>query len=65
MTVTVTLRGGGTVKYMRFGDTYVKQKDGTLDLFRGGAKRSQSYASGQWTEVEGDQKSWKKGLFWG
>jgi hypothetical protein len=65
MTVTVTLRGGGTVKYMRVGDTYVKHNDGTLDVFRGGAKRSQNYALGQWADVEGDQKSWKKGLFWG
>jgi hypothetical protein len=65
MTVTVTLIGGGTVKYMRPGDAYVKCDDGTLDVFRGGAKRSQSYARGQWAGVEGDQKSWKKGLFWG
>jgi hypothetical protein len=65
MTVTVTLTAGGTVKYMRFGDTYVKRNDGTLDVFRGGAKQSQSYASGQWAHVEGDEKSWKKGLFRG
>jgi hypothetical protein len=65
MTVTVTLTAGGTVKYMRFGDTYVKRNDGTLDVFRGGAKRSQNYASGQWADVEGDQKSWKNGRFWG
>ena len=50
---------------MRFGDTFVKRNDGTLDVFRGGAKRSQNFASGQWTDVEGDEKSWKKGRFWG
>jgi hypothetical protein len=65
MTVTVTLRGGGSVKYMRSGDTYIKHNDGTLDVFRGVAKRPQSYASGQWAEVEGDQKSGKRRPFWG
>ena len=39
MTVTVTLPDGGTDKYMRFGDAYVKHNDGTLDIIRGGAKR--------------------------
>jgi hypothetical protein len=65
MTVTVTLVDGGTVRYMRFADTYVKRNDGTLDVFRGGAKRSQNYALGQWTDVRGDEKSWKNGRFWG
>ncbi|MEN3316864.1 MAG: hypothetical protein V7643_265 [Mycobacterium sp.] len=65
MTVTVTLTGGGTVKYMRFGDAYAKRNDGTLDVFRGGAKQSQSYPSGQWANVEGDEKRWKKSPFWG
>ncbi|MFL6081725.1 MAG: hypothetical protein ACJ74F_00650 [Mycobacterium sp.] len=65
MTITVTLTGGGTVKYMRFGDAYVKRNDGTLDIFRGGAKQSQSYLSGQWADVEGDEKRWKKSPFWG
>lgn len=39
MTVTVTLPDGGTDKYMRFSDAYVKHNDGTLDIIRGGAKR--------------------------
>ena len=65
MTVTVTLPDGATDKYMRFGDVYVKHDDGTLDVIRGGARQPDSYASGQWTDVEGDQKSWKNGRFWG
>ncbi len=65
MTVTVTLPDGATDKYMRFHDVYVKHDDGTLDVIRGGARQPYSYASGQWTDVEGDQKGWKKGRFWG
>jgi hypothetical protein len=65
MTVTVTLRAGGADKYMRFGDAYVKHNDGTLDVIRSGAREPHSYASGAWTDVEGDEKSWKKGRFWG
>ena len=34
MTVTVTLQDGATDKYMRFGDAYIKQNDGTLDVVR-------------------------------
>lgn len=34
MTVTVTLRDGDADKYMRFGDTYLKYDDGTLDVIR-------------------------------
>jgi hypothetical protein len=64
MTVTVTLPDGGTDKYMRFGDTYIKHHDGTLDVVRIGARRPFSYASGEWTNVEGDQKSFKR-RFWG
>ena len=63
MTVTVTLRGGGTDEYMRFHDSYVKHNDGTLDVVRGGAKRPYSYAPGVWTDVEGDEKNWKTGRF--
>ena len=61
----MTLPDGATDKYMRFGDVYAKHDDGTLDVIRGGARHSYSYAWGQWTDVEGDQKSWKKGRFWG
>jgi hypothetical protein len=65
MTVTVTLRGGGTDNYTRFHDAYVKHNDGTLDVVRGGAKRPYSYAPGVWTDVEGDEKNWKTGRFGG
>ena len=64
MTVTVTLPDGGSDKYMRFGDAYVKRHDGSLDVVRGGAKRPHSYASGEWTDVAGDEKTWKQGRFW-
>jgi hypothetical protein len=63
MTVSVTRRDGGTDKYMRFGDAYVERRDGTLDVFRGGAKPPYSYASGEWSEVEGDEKR-SRGRFW-
>jgi hypothetical protein len=64
MTVTVTLPDGGTDEYMRFGDVYVQHHDGRLDVVRRGAKTPHSYASGEWTDVEGDQ-SRKKSRFWG
>ena len=64
MTVTVTLPDGETDRYMRFGDAYIKNHDGTLDVVRTGAKHAHSYASGQWTDVEGDEKRFKK-RFWG
>jgi hypothetical protein len=64
VTVCVTLRDGGADKYMRFGDAYVKNHDGTLDVVRTGAKQAYSYASGEWTDVEGDQKKFKKHGFW-
>ncbi|GAC1652243.1 MAG: hypothetical protein NVS4B6_28620 [Mycobacterium sp.] len=63
MAVTVKLRGGGTDKYMRFHDAYVKHNDGTLDVVGGGAKRPYSYAPGVWIEVEGDEKGWNTGRF--
>lgn len=65
MTVTVTLPDGATDKYMRFGDAYVQHDDGALDVFRGGDSEPHRYASGDWSDVEGDQKRWKKGRFWG
>jgi hypothetical protein len=54
MTVTVTLQDGDTDKYMRFGDTYIKHNDGTLDVVRDGAKEPHSYAPGVWTNVQGN-----------
>jgi hypothetical protein len=48
---------------MRFGDAYVKHANGTLDVVRNGAKQSYHYESGGWTDVAGDEKSWKKGFF--
>jgi hypothetical protein len=59
----VTLRDGGTDEYMRFGDAYVKRNDGTLDVVRTGAKLPYSYRSGEWADVEGDQKGFKR-RFW-
>ncbi len=49
---------------MRFGDAYVRHNDGTLDVIRGGAKRPYSYTSGEWTDVEGDQKKFNRRGFW-
>ena len=64
--LTVTLLAFvGAPGDMRFGDVYVKHNDGTLDVIRGGARQPYCYAAGQWTDVEGDQKTWKKGRFWG
>lgn len=65
ITVTVTLPDGGAEKYMRFGDAYVRHNDGTLDVIRGGAKAPYSYAPGEWTDVEGDQRKSTKRRFWG
>lgn len=59
MTVTVTRSDGKTDRYMRFGDAYVKHNDGSLDVVRTGAKQPFSYESGDWTDVEGDQKRHK------
>jgi hypothetical protein len=64
MTVQVRLPDGATDEYMRFGDSYVKHSDGTLDVLRIGAKASYSYASDEWSDVEGDEKaSAKRRLF--
>jgi len=65
VTVTVTLPDGGADKYMRFGDTYHKHSDGALDIIRAGAKEPHHYAPDAWTDVEGDEKTWKTGHFWG
>ena len=65
MTVTVTLRDGTSEIYMRFGDAYVKHGDGTLDIIRGGVKGSFSYAPGEWTDVQGDQKTMEESPFLG
>ena len=64
MTVSVTRRDGGTDKYMRFGDAYTKHHDGSHDVFRGGARTPFSYACGEWSDVEGDQRR-SKGRFLG
>jgi hypothetical protein len=65
MTVTVTRQDGDTDKYMRFGDTYVKNDDGTLDVTRDGAKEPHSYAEGAWTNVQGDEKQLERSHFQG
>jgi hypothetical protein len=65
MTVSVTLPDGRTEDYMRFGDAYIKQQDGTLDIMRAGARNPFSYAAGDWADVEGDERRWKKRRFWG
>ena len=65
MTVMVTLPGGGTDQYMRFGDTYFEHGDGSLDVMRTGAKAPFSYPPGGWTEVQGDERKHKKRRLWG
>ena len=65
MTVTVTLPDGGTDEYMRFGDAYLKNGDGSLDVVRTGARESYFYADGAWTGVDGDEKKSKKRRFFG
>jgi hypothetical protein len=64
MTCTVTLRDGEIDTYMRYGDAYVKRSDGTLDVIRTGVKRPHSYAPGEWTNVQGDERSMRS-RFWG
>ena len=65
MTVSVTLRDGTSEIYVLFGDACVKHSDGTLDIIRGGAKGSYTYARGEWTDVQGDEKRWRRTRFWG
>jgi hypothetical protein len=50
---------------MRFGDAYIKQNDGTLEVVRAGADQPYSYAPGMWTDVKGDEKRLKRSRFWG
>jgi hypothetical protein len=50
----MTLTGGDTDKYMRFGDTYVKCSDGSLDVKRTGAEEF-TYPAGERADVEGGQ----------
>ena len=59
MTVIVTLADGGTDKYMRFGDEYIRHNDGTLDVLRRDAKHPLRYASKDWRDVEGDEKRFR------
>ena len=63
MTVIVTLRNGATVDYLRSGDAYVKHRSGALHVIRSGVKRPYSYAAGEWTDVQGDEKK-SKTRFW-
>jgi hypothetical protein len=65
MTVTVTLEGGDTDQYMRYGDTYIKHNDGTLDVRRDDANKPYSYAPGVWANVQGDEKQLKRSRFQG
>ncbi|MGE0219481.1 hypothetical protein [Mycolicibacterium sp.] len=60
MTVTVTLPDGRTDQYMRFGDAFVKHQDGSLDVIRNGVRNPHSYAAGEWTDVQGDEKKWSR-----
>jgi hypothetical protein len=64
VTVIVTLRDGVTVDSLRSGDVYVKHRNGALDVVRSGVKRPYSYAAGEWTDVQGDEKK-SKTRFWG
>ena len=63
MTVIVTLPDGATDKYMRFGDAYVENRNGTLQVIRTGVKQPRRYAAGAWTAVEGDEHHRKFGLW--
>jgi hypothetical protein len=65
MTVKVKLPDGGSDEFMRFGDAYVKNGDGSLDVVRTGAEAAYSYESGMWSGVDGDEKKSKKRRFFG
>ncbi|MET0897436.1 MAG: hypothetical protein ABWY45_05925 [Mycobacterium sp.] len=64
MTVNVTRQDGGNDEYARFGDAFVKNGDGTLDVVRTGSKVPHSYAPGEWTDVAGDERKSGKFRFW-
>ena len=64
MTVVVTLTGGGTNEYLRFGDSFHKSSDGSLEVIRTGVKDHLSYAPGSWADVEGDERTLKKRFTW-
>jgi len=56
MAVSVTCSDGRVDEYYRFGDTYFKHGDGSLDVIRVGAKEPFNYQSAQWTDVAGDER---------
>lgn len=60
----VTLPGGGTNEYLRYGDSFHKLADGSLEVIRTGVKEHLRYAAGSWADVEGDERTWKKRLAW-
>ena len=64
MTVSVTCSDGSVDEYMRFGDTYFKHHDGSLDVIRAGVKKPFNYTSEQWIDVEGDQRKHRVRGFW-
>jgi hypothetical protein len=64
VTVIVTLPDGGNDEYSRFGDTYFRHGNGTLDVIRVGVSAPYSYEAGSWTQVEGDQRKHQKRSFW-
>ena len=64
MAVSVTCSDGSVDEYMRYGDMYFKHDDGSLDVIRIGAKERFNYQSGQWSDVEGDQRRRKVRGFW-
>jgi len=63
MTVIVMLPDGESDEYSRFGDSFVKHNDGSLDVVRKGEKKPHRYEAGQWTDVAGTEKLWKKPRF--
>jgi hypothetical protein len=64
MTVSVTCADRTVDEYLRYGDVYFKHHDGSLDVIRSGAKKPVNYESGQWTDVEGDERKHRVRGFW-